>query len=77
MGDTPFDRAQFAHAVPICIPEAHAMLMVASAEDTILTKLEWYMITPCDQQWMDVPTILRVQRDMLDHASLTTWATQR
>ncbi len=76
VGDTPFDRAQFDHAVPIPIPEASAVLMVASAEDTILTKLEWYAITPSDQQWADVQTILRVQGDALDRAYLTTWATQ-
>jgi hypothetical protein len=76
VGDTPFDRAQFDHAVPLPIPEASAVLMVASAEDTILTKLEWYMITPSDQQWADVQTIVRVQGDALDHEYLTTWATQ-
>ncbi len=74
VGDTPFDRAQFAHAVPISIPETNAVLMVASAEDTILTKLEWYAITPSDQQWVDVQTILRVQEEALDHGYLTTWA---
>ena len=52
------------------------MLMVASAEDTILTKLEWYAITPSDQQWADVQTIVRVQGDALDHAYLTAWASQ-
>jgi hypothetical protein len=74
VGDTPFDRAQFDRAVPI--PIANAVLMVASAEDTILTNLEWYAITPSDQQWADVQTILRVQGDALDSAYLATWATQ-
>jgi hypothetical protein len=76
VGDTPFDRAQFAHAVPIPLPETNAVLMVASAEDTILTKLEWYAITPSDQQWADVQTILRVQGDALDRTYLVTWATE-
>jgi hypothetical protein len=74
VGDTPFDRAQFERAEPIPIPEANTVLMVASAEDTILTKLEWYTITPSDQQWADVQTILRVQGEALDRAYLTTWA---
>jgi hypothetical protein len=74
VGDTPFARAQFARAVPIPIMEANTLLRVASAEDTILTKLEWYMITPSDQQWTDVQTILRVQGDALDREYLTTWA---
>ena len=76
VGDTPFDRAQFDRAVPIPILEANAVLMVASAEDTILTKLEWYAITPSDQQWADVQTVVRVQGDALDRAYLATWATQ-
>jgi hypothetical protein len=76
VGDTPFDRAQFDHAVPVPIPEASAVLMVASAEDTILTKLEWYTITASDQQWADVQTIRRVQDEALNRAYLTTWATQ-
>jgi hypothetical protein len=76
VGDMPFDRAQFARAVPIPIPEANTVLMVASAEDTILTKLEWYTITPSDQQRTDVQTIVRVQGDALDRAYLITWATQ-
>jgi hypothetical protein len=76
VGLTPLDRAQFDHAVPIPIPEANTVLMLASAEDTILTKLEWYAITPSDQQWADVQTILRVQGDALDSAYLATWAIQ-
>lgn len=45
-------------------------------KDTILTKLEWYAITPSDQQWVDVQTILRVQDEALDRTYLTTWAAQ-
>ena len=74
VGDTPFDRAQFERAVPLAIPEVGAVLMVASAEDTILAKLEWYTITPSDQQWTDVQTIIRVQGNLLDREYLAAWA---
>jgi hypothetical protein len=74
VGDTPFDRAQFERVVPISIPEVNAVLMVASAEDTIVTKLEWYTITPSDQQWLDVQTILRVQGENLDRRYVAIWA---
>jgi hypothetical protein len=76
VGDTPFDRAQFAHAVSISLPKANTVLRVASTEDTNLTKLEWYVITPSDQQWTDVQTIVRVQGDALDRAYLANWATE-
>jgi hypothetical protein len=76
VGDTPFDRAQFARTLPIPIVEANAVLRVASADDTILTKLECYAIAPSDQQWADVQTILRVQDDALDQVYLTAWATE-
>ena len=71
--DSPFDRAQFDRAIPIAVPEVGAVLMVASAEDTIVTKLEWYAITPSDQQWTDVQTILRVQGAALDRGYVTIW----
>jgi len=75
-GLTPFDQSQFDRAIPITIPELGAILMIASAEDTILTKLEWYAITPSDRQWDDVQTILRIQGDALNQAYLKHWAVQ-
>jgi hypothetical protein len=72
--DSPFDRSQFERAIPIPVPQLDVELIVASAEDTVLTKLEWYKITPSDQQWGDVQTILRVQAGALDLAYLDTWA---
>jgi hypothetical protein len=72
-GDSLFEHIQFDRVLPILVPEVGAVLMVASAEDTILAKLEWYAITPSDRQWDDVQTIIRVQGDELDTAYLATW----
>jgi hypothetical protein len=75
-GETPFERVQFARALAVAVPEVGASLVIASPEDTVLAKLEWYAITPSDRQWDDVQTIVRVQGDALDAAYIATWAAQ-
>jgi hypothetical protein len=49
---------------------------VASAEDTILRKLEWYRARgeTSERQWNDLRGVLRVSGDMLDRDYLRTWA---
>jgi hypothetical protein len=71
----PFEVAQFQRAQVVDIPgEPGGALRVASAEDTVLAKLEWYALAPSDRQWRDVQAIIRVQGDAIDQAYLRQWA---
>jgi hypothetical protein len=49
-------------------------LPVASAEDVILTKLEWDRITPSERQLRDALSVAVVQWPRLDRAYLRRWA---
>jgi hypothetical protein len=65
----PFDQAQLKRRVKQVVstdPERTAY--IASAEDTILAKLEWYRLgnEVSDRQWRDILSVLRVQGQRLD-----------
>lgn len=47
---------------------------VATAEDTILAKLEWATAGESERQLRDVRSILDVNRDTLDHGYIDRWA---
>jgi hypothetical protein len=75
----PFHRAQFERRTPHVISSGlDRTVYVATAEDTILAKLEWYRMGGgvSERQWRDVLGVLKVQGERLDYAYLRRWAAQ-
>jgi hypothetical protein len=73
----PFDRMAAERARPQMIDETHDAVRfpIASPEDTVLAKLEWFRAggETSERQWWDVVGILRVT-DSADRAYLREWA---
>jgi hypothetical protein len=73
----PFGQSQFARRQKKSVAQAPPLtLYFASAEDTVLAKLEWYRKggEVSEKQWRDLLGVLKVQGAALDRDYLTEWA---
>lgn len=76
-GPRDLDRAQLARRQLHRLSADHERrVYVASAEDTVLAKLEWYRRgdQASDRQWRDAVGVLTMQRERLDHDYLRRMA---
>ena len=75
--ETEFEKAQFERRELKNIGnDSPQEVYVATAEDTILAKLDWYRRgnEVSDQQWRDIKGVIKVQGDRLDMEYLNRWA---
>lgn len=74
----PWDREALARARPEALTEGGAnRSLIASAEDTILAKLEWFRLggETSERQWADILGVLKTLGASLDDAYMRRWAT--
>ncbi len=74
----PFDDQALDRARPRALedsPDAR-QFVVASPEDTIIAKLEWFRLggESSDRQWADIVGILKTGAERLDYGYLAQWA---
>ena len=76
----PFDQAAFRRAKPgrVGLNEDFVETAIASPEDVVLNKLEWFRLGDelSERQWNDVLGVLKVCASNLDHAYLDRWANE-
>lgn len=73
-GPQPFDRQMLRRRVKATIFDEDAW--IATAEDVILHKLVWNLLSPSDRQLGDAAGIVAVQAEALDRAYLRRWAVE-
>ncbi len=69
--DRPFSHSEFERRQHATIGDAQ--VFVATAEDTIVAKLEWAREGESERQLRDVAGILGMSGDRLDHAYVERW----
>lgn len=68
----PFSEAEFARRMEADV--AGVRVVVASADDTVLAKLEWAAAGESERQLDDAASVLRVSAEQLDWDYLRRWA---
>jgi len=66
-----FSRAEFERRTPVTV--LGVGLFVATAEDTILAKLEWANMSQSEQQLRDIREVVETQAEALDRSHIDSW----
>ncbi len=70
--DRPFSRSEFARRAPARVLDADGF--VATAEDTVLAKLEWARFGESERQIRDVIGVIELCGEHLDRHYVERWA---
>ena len=70
----PFEMSMFERRLSVNFLGESAW--IATAEDVILHKLYWDLLTPSERQISDAAGVIAVQSDSLDRAYLQRWASE-
>jgi hypothetical protein len=73
LGGKPFEQAEFARRQPIS--SEGQILWVATPEDLIISKLDWYRLGGriSERQWRDVLGLVQLHQSALDRPYLELW----
>jgi hypothetical protein len=76
LGSGPYDEVEFSRRRPVVVREPDVLLVLKSAEDTVLRKLWWFKQggEQSDRQWRDVVQVLKVGAATMDSVYLDRWA---
>lgn len=69
--DDEFDQSRFSRRRPVEI--LGQLMMMASAEDTILQKLKWYQMGKIEKHLVDAAFVYQIQLKNLDQKYLSLW----
>ncbi|MBA2631619.1 MAG: hypothetical protein H0U86_01245 [Chloroflexi bacterium] len=69
--DRPFSRTEFERRIRTEL--LGTAIRIATAEDTIIAKLEWATAGESERQFRDVTSILALNRDTLDYSYIEKW----
>ena len=76
----PYDQTALTRLRPGTIgpQDDQLQVMLASPEDVVLSKLEWYRLDGevSERQWLDVLGVLKVQHAAIDRPYLEQWASE-
>jgi hypothetical protein len=67
----PFSKEEISRRIPAVVLGVN--VFVATAEDTVLAKLEWAKLGESERQLRDVRALVEARRDSLDHAYIERW----
>lgn len=73
LADTPFNRSRFSRARRATMPGGFGV-MIASPEDVILKKLEYYREGGSDKHLRDAAGVLTISGEMIDRDYIGQWA---